>query len=85
MATVEDEFSTPPQVAKLLKVSADKIRAFIKTEELVAVDVSQHRGQRPRYRISRDALHAFLARRSSSPPPKPRRRCRRSENVREYY
>lgn len=77
---------TPQQVADQYAVSADRVRAWISSGELRAVDVSQRRGGRPRWRITPDALAAFEAARSTSPTPKQtRRRRHRDAEVVEFF
>lgn len=81
------EYVNPPTVARMLGINVDKILTWIHTGELRAIDVSTTRGQRPRWRISRESLDAFLTRRSATPPPKKQRRRRKpdSESVTQYY
>lgn len=67
-------FLTPPEVAKMLRVSAEKVLGWIRQGELKAVNVSLR--TRPRYRISRKSLDDFLRLREVQPPP-PRSRERR--------
>ena len=64
------EFSSPPALAKLLGIEPPKVRAWIVSGELTAIDVAQRRGGRPRYRIAREAVEAFLRRRSTVPAPR---------------
>ena len=77
--TVEKEFFSAPEVSELLKVDRNKIIQLIAIGELRAVDVSLHRSQRPRWRISRKDLEAFLSRRSSTPEPEMKRRHRKKK------
>lgn len=80
------EFFTPPEVRALLGVAHDKVLGWIHSGELRAVDLSTTRGQRPRWRISQQALEDFLSRRAASPAPKPRRRRRQhNAGVTEFY
>jgi excisionase family DNA binding protein len=65
-------FLTPPEIAKLLRVSPEKILGWIRRGELTAVNVGN--GFRPRYRVSPDNLDAFLKSRQVQPPPKRLRR-----------
>ena len=83
--TTTHEYLTAPQLGKELMLGHDKVLDWIHSGELRAVDVSNKRGQRPRWRISRDDLDAFLARRSATPPPKPRHQQRQPDDVIEYY
>ena len=76
---------SPPELAAMWGISPDKIVSWIKSGELRAIDASTSRNQRPRYLIDVDDLADFEARRSCSPPPKPRRRHRQSKTVFEFY
>src|SRR5437868_6901944 len=70
----ERQYLTPPDIAKLLRVSPEKVLGWICRGELKAVNVSN--GFRPRFRVSRDKLDAFFAAREVQPPPAhPRRKC----------
>jgi excisionase family DNA binding protein len=60
---------TPPQVARLLAVKADKVVAWVRAGELAAVDVRGPGATRPRWRILPDSLEAFFKRRSAQPMP----------------
>jgi excisionase family DNA binding protein len=72
---VEPSYLTPPQVAKYLRVNPATVIAWIRSGELVASNLSRKRGGRPRYRISREALDAFLRARQPN-AGKPRKRGR---------
>jgi len=77
---------TPPQVAKQLGVSPDKVRGWIDKGELYATNVATGSGGRPRYRISEEDLAAFQrARQPSKPPPKPPRRKKKDPHVIEFF
>ena len=78
-------YLTPPEAAKELRVSPDKVLTWIHSGELRAFDVSAARGQRPRWRIARADLDDFLARRAATPPQKPQRRRRRQAKTTTYY
>jgi excisionase family DNA binding protein len=66
---------TPPEVARRLRVSADKVRSWIMRGELRAVNVADRVGGRPRWRISLEAVEEFERRRAAlSALPKGRRR-----------
>jgi excisionase family DNA binding protein len=54
----ERPYLTPPAIARLLRVSPDKVLGWIRRGELRAVDVSD--SLRPRYPVSPDDLDAFL-------------------------
>jgi excisionase family DNA binding protein len=67
---------TPREVARLLRVSKDRVRAWIERGELPAVNVSAARCGRPRYVVLPEHLQAWERSRRVSPPPRaaPRRR-----------
>lgn len=67
-------YLTPPEIAKLLRVSHEKVVGWIRRGELATVNVGN--GTRPRFRISQESLDAFLRKREVQPIPKamPRRR-----------
>ena len=70
----ERRWLSPPQVAEQLGIDPGKVIAWIRAGQLAAVNVAENVGGRPRYRISPDALDAFLLGRSTAPDPKPTRR-----------
>lgn len=68
-------YLSPPQAADLLGVNTDRLRGWIRSGELLAVNVADSKN-RPRWRISQVELDNFLARRSNATtvkPPKVRR------------
>lgn len=66
-------YLTPPEAAKILKISPDKILGWIKRGLLRATNISD--GILPRWRIHPDDLRACLAARQPHPPtPRPKRR-----------
>ena len=80
-------YLSPPQVAKLLGVKPAKVLAWIKRGELRAHNVADSRSGRPRWRVSREALDAFLAARSCRPSDqvaRPRRKRRPTELI-EFF
>ncbi len=66
-----------PAIAECLAVSEDKVRAWLVSGELRGVDVSTHRGQRPRWRIDPDDLQRFLDARAATPAPRAAKRTSR--------
>lgn len=64
------------EIAKLLRVSPDKVLGWIRGGALKAVNVGNT--SRPQYRVSTDALEEFLTTREVQIPPK-RSRARRQE------
>lgn len=66
--TVTPAYMTTREVADLLGVGADKVTDWIGVGDLAAVNVAVASGGiRPRWRISRQALEAFLGSRQSQP------------------
>jgi excisionase family DNA binding protein len=75
---------TPREVARLLRVSPDRVRAWIASGELGAIDTARHRCGRPRYVVLPHHLAALEAARRAGPPPRPPRRRSRPCLV-DYY
>ncbi len=70
---------TPAELAHLLRVSPDRVRAWIKSGELQAIDTSPRRCGKPRYVILPGHLAEFERRRRAAAPaakPAPRQRLR---------
>jgi len=76
---------TPPQVASRLRVSPEKVIAWIRAGELRAIDVATRGSRRPRYRIDPADLVAFENGRAVVARPAPSRRRRRSPEVIEFF
>jgi hypothetical protein len=76
---------TPAELARLLRVSPDRVRAWIVAGELTAINTASRRCGRPRFVILPQHLTEFAARRAAAAPkPAPRRR-RRQPNMIDYY
>jgi hypothetical protein len=76
---------TPNEVARLIRVSPDRVRAWIKSGELGAIDTAPHRCGKPRYVILPGHLAEFeRRRRAATPAAKPAPRRRRAP-VKDYY
>ena len=71
-----EPYLTPPEIAKLLRVSSEKVLDWIREAELRAINVSE--GFRPRYRIRREDFDLFLRSREVQPPAPRTTRTRRS-------
>jgi hypothetical protein len=71
------------EVAVILRVRIETVLAYIAKRQLRALNVAspQSRGRRPRWRITEEALDAFLASRSTAPAPQPIPRRRRKESA----
>ena len=70
------EFYTPPEIARLLRCRESKVASWIKSGRLPAINVSE--GHRPRYRIARAALDAFLQQQAVVLVARPERRQKRT-------
>lgn len=84
MASTEIERThiTPPTIAAELGTSVDTVLGLIRSGQLKASNLGQR--VRPRWRVSRADLQAFLdARSNQRPKPAPRRR-RQPEAVPQY-
>jgi excisionase family DNA binding protein len=68
-ATNEQVYLTPPEVARILRVDVHSILAFVRNGELLGTNVARRGSSRPRWRIHRADLEAFLASRAAIPPP----------------
>jgi excisionase family DNA binding protein len=75
---------TPRELARLLRISPDRVRAMIQSGELGAVDTARVRCGRPRYVILPQHLQEWARRRRVSPPPKLARRRKRTDMV-DYF
>jgi hypothetical protein len=75
---------TPPELAKLLRVSPEKIRSWLKSGLLKGINTANHECRRPQWVILPHHLAEFEQRRSSAPPPKPKRRRRKVKMI-DYF
>jgi hypothetical protein len=75
------EFYQPPQLAKLWKVSPNKVRGWIERGELQAANLGN--ATRPRYRVSRAEADAFWKSRQVHRPA-PSKRKPAAQFVKEY-
>jgi hypothetical protein len=76
---------TPPKIAKQFGIDPAKVVGWIRRGELVAVNVADRTGGRPRWRIASDDLDAFLLRRRSQPPALRPARRKHPADVIEFY
>lgn len=77
-APADQVYYSPPQIARRLRISPDRVIALIRAGELRGCDVSARPGHgRPRYRVHACDLAAWLAAREVVPPSRPTRRRRR--------
>jgi hypothetical protein len=75
---------TPRELARVLRISPDRVRALIQSGQLGAIDTARTRSGRPRYVILPCHLDAYVQRHQVSAPPAPVPRWRRRQ-VRDYY
>jgi excisionase family DNA binding protein len=75
---------TPREVAQLLRISPDRVRAMIVRGELGAINTATVRCGKPRFVILPHHLAEFERSRQVGPPPKPTRR-RKKTNMVDYY
>jgi excisionase family DNA binding protein len=75
---------TTRDAARLLRVSEDKIRKWIRAGELSAINTATTRSGKPRFVILPDAIQQFAAARSAAPPPKSPRRKKRTGAI-DFY
>lgn len=68
------EYLTPPEAAKLLRVDPETVIGWIRAGELRASNLARRGTTRPRFRIAREAIDAFLAGREIHRRPTPRKR-----------
>jgi hypothetical protein len=76
---------TPNELARVLRVSPDRVRAWIKAGELAALDTAARRRGKPRYVILPHHLVEFERHRRPAPPPSPARRRRKKSSEIDYY
>ncbi len=67
------------------KIGADKIYRFLRTGELIGVNVAASLAAKPMWRFSPEAVQRFERRRSSEPPPKAARKRRRTAGEIDYF
>jgi hypothetical protein len=75
---------TVRDVARRYRVSPDKVRGWIRSGQLVAINTGSSLCCKPRFVVLPEALAAFERNRQAAPPPKPTRRKKRSNKV-DYY
>lgn len=85
----EYRYFTTESLATYLVVAPAKIRAWVATGELPAVNVATNRSGRPRYRFDPVDVELFLTRRrtggeQSARPPPPRRKRPATDVIRFF-
>jgi len=77
---------TPPEVAKRMRVSPDKVRQWIANGELPATNVASAEASRARWIIARADLEQFQRSRRPAQPAAPiTRRRRKDPEAKEYF
>ena len=79
------QYLTPRQIARMLGVSHEKVLRWIHNGELPAVDLSTNQLERPRFKVAKDNLDAFLNKRSVKPLSQPTRRSRLVDSSEDIY
>ncbi len=77
--------ATVRDVAKRYRVGSDKVRSWIRSGELSAVNTADPLCGKPRWVILPEALAAFERKRTSEPPPKAPPRRRRQPDAVDYF
>jgi hypothetical protein len=75
---------TPNELARVLRVSPDRVRLWIRNGELPAINTAAVRCSRPRFVVLPHHLAEFERRRQAAAPKSPPRRRRRSATV-DYF
>lgn len=84
-ATALARYLTPPAVAELIGIDPAQVRGWIERGELLAFNLAERSGGRPRFKIDPIKLQAFLARRRVGPVSKTRRRRPPLEEVQAVH
>jgi excisionase family DNA binding protein len=84
-ANSETRGYTPRELARLLRVSADRVRAWIASGELGAINTAPHRCGRPRYVVLPHHLAEWEKRRQVTTAPKPAPRRKHQAEIIDFY
>ena len=76
---------TPPELASRWRVSPDKVRAWIESGELRAINLAARLSGRPRYRIDLADVLIFEQRRQTRGAPRTQRRKSVPAKVIEFF
>lgn len=77
-------YLTPPQIAKTLGVTAEKVIGWIRRGELRASNIATNLGGRPRFIVAPADLAAFLESRRPQPPAPRQQRRRQPAGMVDY-
>ena len=75
---------TPVEVARLWRISPDRVRALIRSGVLGALNLSPHRSGKPRFVVLPHHLREFEQRHAAAEPERPKA-SRRQPAERDYY
>lgn len=76
---------TPTEFARLIRKSADWVRAEIAAGRLGAINVGKTQCGKPRFVILPQHVDAFVRARAAAPPPKPSKRPRRASGQVDFF
>ena len=79
---------SPKEIAQNMRITVDKVLAWIHNGQLEAIDVSSNQRGRRRYRVDAEAIARFKAARNTAPvkhTPKRRRKKRRTQEFCEFF
>jgi excisionase family DNA binding protein len=76
---------TPRELARILRVSPDKVRALIRSGELGAINTATARCGKPRFVVLPHHLAEFEQGRRISPPAKPAPRQKRERDMIDFF
>jgi hypothetical protein len=76
---------TPRELASIIRVSPDRVRAWIVSGELGAINTAPHRCGKPRYIILPHHVAEFERKRAAAAPPKSPRRRRQAAGVIDFF
>ncbi len=75
---------TPTELARILRVNADRVRTWIRSGEVPALNLASNLCGRPRFVVLPHHLAKLEQRRAAAPPPKAPKRQRKAKLV-DYY
>lgn len=79
MSTAFSRHFSTGEVAKQFRVAEGKVRGWITSHQLAAVNVAANVSCRPKWRIPQSAIDEFVARRQAKPAVKISRRRKRQK------
>jgi hypothetical protein len=75
----------PEELARRYRVSPDKIRTWIKSGALRAINTADTKCAKPRFVVTPESLKEFEAARTVAPPVKPTKRRRRASGQTDFF